>query len=304
MATSATETQMHYLITGGSGFIGSALCRSLVADGHRVTVLTRDIARTRHRVPDAVFVIDRLDFAQDVDAVVNLAGENLAGGRWTAARKHEFVASRIAMTKRLLAWIDRHDRAPSVLVSGSAVGWYGPRGDEELDEDADIGSDFSAHLCRDWEAEAAKAETRGLRVCFVRTGIVLDGDGGALKKMLLPFRLGLGGPMGSGRQWMSWVARADLVALIRWLVDNDSARGAYNGTAPNPVTNAQFAKTLGAALHRPAVMPAPAFALRLLLGEMADLLLTGQRVMPKHATAEGFAFAYRELPATLEAILG
>jgi len=294
---------MHHLITGGSGFIGSALCRSLVADGHRVTVLTRDIERARGRVPEAVFLIDRLDFAENIDAVVNLAGENLAGGRWTAARKHEFVGSRIGTTKRLLDWIDRQDSAPAVLVSGSAIGWYGPRGDEELDEDADIGNDFSAHLCRDWEAEASKAEALGVRVCCVRTGIVLGADGGALKKMLLPFRAGIGGRMGSGRQWMSWITRADIVALIRWLIDHDSARGAYNGTAPAPVTNAEFARALGAALNRPTLLPTPASALKLLFGEMADILLTGQRVLPRRATAEGFAFKYPELSAALSAVL-
>jgi uncharacterized protein (TIGR01777 family) len=294
---------MHYLITGGSGFIGSALCRSLTADGHRVTVLTRNIARARQRVPDAALLIDRLDFAQDVDAVVNLAGENLADGRWTAARKREFLASRIGTTKRLLDWIARRDRAPAVLVSGSAIGWYGPRGDEELDEDAEIGTDFSAHLCRDWEAEARKAEAFGVRVCLLRTGIVLDNDGGALKQMLLPFRFGLGGPMGSGRQWMSWIARADLVVLIRWLVDNAGASGAYNGTAPAPVTNAEFAKTLGKALHRPALLRAPAFALKLLFGEMSDLLLTGQRVVPARASAAGFVFRYPALQPALAAIL-
>ena len=294
---------MHHLITGGSGFIGSALCRSLVADGQRVTVLTRDIDRARARVPEAVFLIDRLDFAEDIDVVVNLAGENLAGGRWTSARKHEFLYSRIGTTKRLLEWIDRQQRAPSVLVSGSAVGWYGPRDDEELDEDADIGRDFSAHLCRDWEAEANKAETLGVRVCCVRTGIVLGSEGGALKQMLLPFRAGIGGRMGSGRQWMSWIARADIVALIRWLTEHDSARGAYNGTAPVPVTNAEFARALGAALHRPALLPTPAFALRLLFGEMADVLLTGQRVVPKRAIAEGFTFRYPELPSALSAAL-
>lgn len=297
------EAQMHYLITGGSGFIGSALCRSLMADGHRATVLTRDIVRARQHVPDAAFVVDRLDFAEDVDAIVNLAGENLASGRWTTARKHEFVASRIGVTKHLLDWIDRQDSRPRVLVSGSAVGWYGPCGDEELDEDADLGNDFSAHLCRDWEAEAIKAEALGVRVCRVRTGIVLGAGGGALKQMLLPFRLGIGGRMGSGRQWMSWIAREDLVALIRWLVDNASARGAYNGTAPTPVTNAEFARALGAALHRPALLPTPASALKLLFGEMADLLLTGQRVVPRRATGEGFAFKYPELPAALAAVL-
>jgi len=294
---------MHHLITGGSGFIGSALCRSLVADGHRVTVLTRNIERARRRVPEAVFLIDRFDFAEDVDAVVNLAGENLAGGRWTSARKHEFVGSRIGTTKRLLDWIDRQGRVPLVLVSGSAIGWYGPGGDEELDEDADSGNDFSAHLCRDWEAEASKAEVLGVRVCCVRTGIVLGADGGALKKMLLPFRAGIGGRMGSGRQWMSWIARADIVALIRWLIDNDSARGAYNGTAPKAVTNAEFARALGAALHRPALLPTPAFALKILFGEMAEILLTGQRVVPKRATAEGFKFKYPDLASTLVATL-
>lgn len=295
---------MHHLITGGSGFIGSALCRSLVADGHRVTVLTRDVERARGRVPEAVFLIDRLDFAEGVDAVVNLAGENLAGGRWTVARKHEFLGSRIGTTKRLLDWIDRQEHAPTVMVSGSAIGWYGPRGDEELDEEDDPGSDFSAHLCRDWEAEAIKAEALGVRVCRVRTGIVLGADGGALRQMLLPFRIGVGGRMGSGRQWMSWIAREDLVALIRWLIDHDSARGAYNGTAPAPVTNAEFARALGVALHRPALLPTPGIALKLLFGEMADLLLTGQRVVPKRATAEGFKFKYPDLASALAAIVG
>lgn len=295
---------MHHLITGGSGFIGSALCRGLVADGHRVTVLTRDIERARRRVPESIFLVDRLDFAEDVDAVVNLAGENLAGGRWTAAHKHEFRASRIGTTKRLLDWIDRQERAPSVLVSGSAIGWYGPRGDEELDENAVAGNDFSAHLCRDWEAEAVQAEALGVRVCRLRTGIVLGAEGGALKKMLLPFRAGIGGRMGNGRQWMSWIARADLVALIRWLVENTSARGAYNGTAPMPVTNAEFARSLGAALRRPALLPTPAFALKILFGEMADILLTGQRVVPKRAAAEGFKFEFPDLAPALAAILG
>ena len=295
---------MHHLITGGSGFIGSALCRSLLAHGHRVTVLTRDFERARGRVPEAVFLIDRLDFAEDVDAVVNLAGENLAGGRWTAARKHEFVASRIGTTKRLLDWIARQDSPPKVLVSGSAIGWYGAHGDEELDEDADPGNDFSAHLCRDWEAEAIKAEALGVRVCRLRTGIVLGADGGALRKMLLPFRAGIGGRMGSGRQWMSWIARADLVALILWLIEHDGAHGPCNGTAPEPVTNAEFARALGAALHRPALLPTPAFALKILFGEMADILLTGQRVVPKRASAGGFEFKYPDLAPALAAILG
>jgi len=294
---------LHILITGGSGFIGGALCRSMSADGHRVTVLTRNVARARSRLPGPIALVDRLDAVGNVDAIVNLAGENLTSGRWTAARKREFVASRIGTTRRLLDWIGAQDRRPDVLVSGSAVGWYGARGDEPLGEDAAPDNDFSADLCREWEAEASKAEALGLRVCCVRTGIVLAADGGALKKMLLPFRLGVGGPMGDGRQWMSWIARADLVALIRWLVATPTAQGAYNGTAPSAVTNAQFARALGAAVHRPALLPAPAFALRLLFGEMADILLTGQRVVPTRAMAAGFEFRYPQLGQALEASL-
>jgi uncharacterized protein (TIGR01777 family) len=290
---------MHHLITGGSGFIGSALCRGLVADGHRVTVLTRDVARAKSRVPAGVALVEELDVAAAVDVVVNLAGENLSGGRWNAARKRAFVDSRIGMTRRVVGWIAAQEPRPRVLVSGSAIGWYGARGDEELGEDAAPGADFAARMTLDWEAEACKAEALGLRVCRIRTGIVLAAHGGALKQMLLPFRLGLGGPMGGGRQWMSWIALDDEVALIRWLIDNQAAAGAYNGTAPAPVRNAGFAKALGRALHRPAVLRAPAFALQLLLGEMSGLVLTGQRVLPRHALAQGFTFRYPELAGAL-----
>lgn len=295
---------MHVLVTGGSGFIGSALCRALVADGERATVLTRNIPRARMRLPDEVSVIDALSGASNIDAVVNLAGENLAAHRWTTARKREFRDSRIRTTQRVLDWIAAQSPRPRVLISGSAVGWYGPRGDEPLTEDAAPGHDFAAQLCRDWEAEACKAETLGVRVCRLRTGIVLDHAGGALKQMLLPFQLGLGGPLGDGRQWMSWIARTDIVALIRWLIGNEAASGAYNATAPVPVTNAEFAAILGRALHRPAFMPMPGFGLRLIVGEMAEMLLTGQCVVPRRALAEGFRFRYPELPAALAAILG
>ncbi|MBS0581687.1 MAG: TIGR01777 family oxidoreductase [Proteobacteria bacterium] len=294
---------MRCLITGGSGFIGLALCRSLLADGHEAVVLTRDPQRARRRLPAEVALIDRLCDAADVDAVVNLAGENLAERRWSEARKQALRESRLATTRDLVDWIAACKQKPRVLVSGSAVGWYGARGDEELAEDAAAGNDFAAQLCRDWETEAAKATAFGVRVCRVRTGIVLDADGGALAKMLLPFRLGLGGPFGDGRQWMSWIAREDEVRLIRWLIDTESAQGAYNATAPMPVTNADFTRALGAALHRPAILPAPAFALRLMLGEMADLLLTGQRVIPARAQAQGFKFLRGDLAAALNVIL-
>ena len=294
---------MHYLITGGSGFIGSALSRALVADGERVTVLTRDNVRARQRLPESVVLIETMDGARDVDVVINLAGENLSSKRWTPVLKQEFRNSRIGTTRHILDWISEQPRKPRALISGSAIGWYGPRGAEELSEDAAPGEDFAARLCRDWEAEARKAETFGVRVCTVRTGIVLDTAGGALEKMLLPFRLGLGGPIGTGGQWMSWIARTDIVAMIRWLSVDDDARGAYNGTAPKPVTNADFAKALGRALHRPAFLPMPAFALQLMLGEMAQMLLTGQRVLPARIRAGGFQFNYSELPAALAAIL-
>ncbi|HEX7915286.1 TIGR01777 family oxidoreductase [Rudaea sp.] len=294
---------MRCLITGGSGFIGRALCRSLLADGHEPVVLTRDAGRARQHLLAEVALIEHLRDAGNFDAIVNLAGENLSDRRWTAARKRALRASRIDTTRKLVDWIAAQQRKPRVLVSGSAIGWYGPRGDEELDENASPGDDFAAQLCRDWEAEAEKASAFGVRVCRIRTGIVLDTGGGALAKMLLPFRLGLGGRFGDGRQWMSWVAREDEVRLIRWLLGAESAQGAYNATAPVPVTNADFTRALGTALHRPTILPAPAFALRLMLGEMANLLLTGQRVLPARAQAQGFVFRYGDLPAALNAIL-
>jgi len=295
---------MRILITGGSGFIGSALCRSLVADDADVVVLTRNAQRARSRLPEQVALIERLGEAGEVDAVVNLAGENLAGRRWTETRKQAIRASRIGTTRALVEWMAAQSNKPRALVSGSAIGWYGACGDEELDEEARPGEDFAARLCRDWEAEAEKAGALGVRVCRIRTGVVLDTGGGALAKMLLPFRLGVGGRLGDGRQWMSWIARSDLVDLIRWLIDTAAAQGAYNATAPQPAINADFTRMLGAALHRPALLPMPAFALRAMLGEMADLLLTGQRVLPVRAQAQGFAFRHRDLAATLNAILG
>ncbi len=186
----------------------------------------------------------------------------------------------------------------------AAIGWYGPRDSTPLDETASPGHDFAAMLCRQWEAEALKAEDLGVRTCVLRTGIVLDRDGGALLKMLPPFRMGVGGPMGDGRQWMSWIHREDLVGMILWLLGNGQARGAYNGTAPGTVTNRVFATTLGEALHRPARLTTPAFALKVAFGEMAGLLLTGQNVQPVHALAEGFTFQYPSLPGALQAIVG
>lgn len=293
---------MHVLITGGTGFIGTALCSRLLLAGHALTVLTRDPERARGRLP-GVRAIAALDEARDVEAVVNLAGEPLADGRWTPARKRAFRESRIGTTQRLVAWMARQPLRPRVLVSGSAIGYYGPRGDQALDESAAPGDDFSAQLCRDWETEAMQAEVLDVRTCRLRTGIVLGTEGGALAKMLPPFRLGAGGRMGDGRQWMSWIHRDDLVGIIAWLLDNERTGGAYNGTAPAPLRNADFARTLGKALHRPALLPTPALALKLAFGEMAELLLTGQRVLPAHALADGFDFRFPTLEAALDDLL-
>lgn len=301
---------MHVLITGGTGFIGRELALNLLADGHTVTILTREITSAGNRVPSGARAIRDLARADAVDAVVNLAGANLGAARWNPVTKMGFRTSRIDTTRRLVDWLRRleAERRPKVLVSGSAIGWYGPRGDEPLAESEAAGDDFSATLCRDWEAEAAKAEDLGVRVCTLRTGIVLGpsgpAGGGALAQMLPAFRLGGGGPMGSGRQWMSWIHRADHVALMRFLIDHGSLRGAFNATAPNPVTNAEFAKTLGRVLKRPAVLPMPGFALKMIVGEMAEILLTGQRVVPRAALEAGFAFRYPELEGALREVLG
>ncbi|MFO3706283.1 TIGR01777 family oxidoreductase [Xanthomonas codiaei] len=293
---------MRLLITGGTGFIGQALCPALLHAGHQVSVLTRDTRRAGRVLP-GVTAVATLDGMQ-AEAVINLAGEPLAAGRWTESRKQRFRDSRLGITRQLHDWIAAQSpqQRPSILISGSAVGYYGERGDTALTETDSAGNDFSAVLCRDWEAEAARIGTLGPRVSWVRTGIVLDRDGGALARMLPAFRFGGGGPFGDGRHWMSWIHRADMVALLLWLLQHGQA-GAYNATAPNPVTNAQFARTLAKVLHRPALLALPAGLLRLGFGEMAELLLISQRVLPQRALDAGFRFQYTQLDAALRAIL-
>lgn len=294
---------MNVLVTGGTGFIGTALLPALQAAGHQVTVLTRNAGKAR--LPRGVTAIERLEaLATAPDAMINLAGENLGGRRWSARSKQLFVDSRIGTTTRLLDAIKRWPTPPKVLVSGSAIGWYGPRGDEVLTENSAPGDGFAAELCAKWEAVANAAETLGVRVACVRIGIVLGLPGGALGQMLPPFKLGLGGPLGSGQQWMSWVHRDDLVALMLRLVEDDSLRGAFNGTAPEPARNTDFTRALGRALKRPAILPMPGFALRTLVGGMADeLLLQGQQVRPERALAAGFTFHYPTLDAALAEVL-
>ena len=300
---------MHVLLTGATGFIGTALVRSLLDRGDQCTVVSRSgqnawgEGRVQMVRADPAVPGPWQREAAGADAVVNLAGERIVDPprRWTDARKARLRQSRVDVTRQVVAAIRDAVPRPAVLVSGSAIGYYGPRGADVLTESAAPGRDFLATLARDWEAAALAAEDN-LPVTLLRTGIVLGAGGGALAPLLPLFRLGLGGPWGNGRQWWSWIHLADAVALVLFALDRHLS-GAVNLTAPNPVTVAEFAAALGHALHRPAVMPAPAFVLRLALGEAADTLLASQRVVPARGLAEGYAFRFSTLPAALEDIL-
>lgn len=295
---------MHILITGGTGFIGHALANRLHQQGHPVTVLSRTPRGLHPQLRGGIRLVGSLDTCAPVDAVVNLAGENLGTARWTRTRKTQLRDSRIATTRALLAWLGQQAHKPRVLISGSAVGWYGDRGDEALDERSRAGDDFAAQLCRDWEASAAAAEALGIRLCILRIGVVLArpgaAGGGALEKMLPPFRLGAGGPVGSGQQWMSWIHRDDLVELMLFLLDTPKASGVFNGCAPSPVRNQELAQQLGRVLHRPSRLKVPALVLRTLLGEQAQIVLGSQRVLPVHASELGFRFRLPEIGPALE----
>ncbi|NMY38384.1 MULTISPECIES: TIGR01777 family oxidoreductase [Pseudomonas] len=294
---------MHILLTGGTGLIGRQLCRHWLAQGHRLTVWSRRPAQVSECCGADVRGIARLEELgqEPVDAVINLAGAPIADRPWTRKRKMLLWSSRITLTETLLAWLESREQKPSVLVSGSAVGWYGDGGERELTEDcAPVTEDFASHLCIAWEETAQRAQALGIRVVLVRTGLVLSAEGGFLSRLLLPFKLALGGPIGTGRQWMPWIHILDQIALIDFLVHENAATGPYNACAPHPVRNAEFAKTLGSVLHRPAVMPLPAFVLRVLLGEMSQLLLGGQRATPARLLEAGFTFQFTDLRAALD----
>lgn len=297
---------MHVLVAGGTGFIGTALCQSLVGRGDHVLVLTRDAGR---RAPlDGVTLLPWDTSAwqrtlEECDAVVNLAGEPIVGKRWSPRQKLLIRESRLESTRRLVSAMAVLAKRPAVLVNASAVGWYGARGDEPLSEADDPGRGFLAELCRAWEAEAQRAAALGVRVVCLRIGLVLAAGGGVLAKMVPPFRSWLGGPLGSGRQWMSWVHREDLIGLVQWAVAHREVSGAVNATAPNAVTMREFCATLGRIMRRPSWAPVPTAALRVLLGEMADMLVTGQRVVPRQALQQGYAFQYSHLEPALRACL-
>lgn len=292
------------LITGGTGFVGSHLVPDLVADGWQVEVLTRDAAKARRTLPAAVVPIESLDQASTPEAIINLAGENLADGRWSDDRKQEMRESRLRITRDLVAFIGRCDVPPKTLISGSAVGYYGARGEEILDESKAAGDEFQSRLCADWEAEARKAEAHGVRVCFVRTGIVLGAGEGALAQMITPFKFGLGGHFGSGEQYMPWIHINDEVGAIRFLLGRTEASGAFNLAAPNPVTNREFTDTLARVLHRPSFAWVPGPALKVMVGEMSHLLLTGQRAVPTALEAAGYDFEFYQLEPALSDLVG
>jgi uncharacterized protein (TIGR01777 family) len=299
---------MRIAITGGTGLIGPAICKRFLDQGDLVVVLTRDPARAKPKLPGRVEAVRWPEGPEGakalgrLDAIVNLAGEPIAQ-RWTPAVKARLTESRVGTLGRLFEAVERSASLPAVLVSASAIGFYGSRGDETLTEESLPGTGFLPEVCVAWEAAARRFETLGIRTARVRIGIVLAKEGGALGKMLPLFRMGLGGPVGSGRQWMSWIHLDDLADLLVFAVREGRAAGPLNGTAPAPVTNAAFAAAMGSALHRPALLPATGLALRLVLGEMATLVLDGQRVLPARTQELGFPFRYPSLEGALRQIL-
>jgi len=301
---------MKILVTGSTGLVGTALAEALARDGHTVCRLMRSqsvVAAGTKKGFDVAWNPTTGELggaAVGADAVVNLAGASIAGGRWTTERKALLRTSRIETTRALVNALAKMNARPRVLVSASAIGIYGDRGDEVLTEESKTGTDFLATLAQQWEGEALKAEALGIRVVLARFGIILARHGGALGKMLLPFKLCAGGRLGSGQQWMSWVTLEDVVGILRFAMEGAPVTGAINVVAPQPVRNAEFTKVLAKALHRPALFPAPAFALRLALGEMADaLLLSGQRVAPERLQQLGYSFLHVELSKALNAVL-
>jgi uncharacterized protein (TIGR01777 family) len=294
---------MKVLVIGGSGFIGSALTRELSGAGHEVVTSTRKKTASGNKLTWNPPELIAPDVISKFDAVINLAGENVFSGRWTSAKKERMRSSRVDTTKALVESMSASTRRPDVLVNTSAIGYYGPHGDEDVNEGTPPGSDFLAGLCEEWEAAALQANGLGIRVVITRFGIVLGERGGALSKMLGPFRSFVGGYVGSGKQWMSWVHIDDITGFIRYSLENESVSGPFNVTAPGPVRNREFSSALGKVLGRPAFFPVPALALKLALGEFGDVLLTGQRVVSERAVKAGYTFKYTDVNEALKAIL-
>jgi uncharacterized protein len=301
---------MRIVITGGSGLIGSAVAREMGSAGHEVVVLTRDPSRVGPLPPgtravqwDGKTPGDWAKLLDETTVIVHLAGDGIAAGRWTEEKKRRIRDSRLASGRAVLEAIRQAKSRPRALLQGSAVGYYGACGDEEVTESHPPGDDFLARICVEWEASTAEAAALGVRRPVLRTGIVLSGEGGALPRMALPFRLLAGGPLGDGRQWFPWIHEADEVGAIRFLIEREDAGGPFNLTAPEPLTNRDFSRALGRVLSRPSFAPAPGFALRLLLGEMADALLHGQRAVPRKLLDLGYVFRHPEAFGALRNLL-
>ena len=300
---------MRVLMTGGSGFVGQRLCQRLKEAGHRLQVVSRDPGAVKGQLPAGTDIRRSvLDFVDTPpDAIVNLAGEPIAARRWSDDQKKRLIDSRVNITRDLVILCEQlkqsGGQAPRVMVSGSAMGYYGDQGDREVTEETPPHDEFAHRLCKRWEDTAREAADFGTRVALLRTGLVLDLGGGSLKKMLPPFKLGLGGRFGSGKQFMPWIHREDLVRIIQFLLEHGELEGPFNGSAPKPVTNAEFTRTLAGQLHRPAALPAPAIALETAFGEMARLLLTGADMRPRRLLDAGFEFRYPTLEEALAEIL-
>jgi uncharacterized protein (TIGR01777 family) len=305
---------MKIAVTGATGFVGTRLVERLQEEGHSVVVLTRDAARGQRVFPKTAFpqveVVAYTPLESGAwqgsiagcNGVVNLAGAPIAEERWTPQRKQDILNSRKIGTQKIVAAIAQANPKPSVLVNSSAIGFYGTSETATFDESSAPGDDFLAQVCQEWEAEAQKVRETGTRLAIIRTGIVL-GMGGAIDKMLLPFKMFAGGPLGSGRQWFSWIHRDDLVNLMMRALTNPQMDGVFNGTAPNPVRMADFTKTMGQVMRRPSWLPVPAIALEALLGDAAQVVLQGQQVLPKHTQESGFTFQYETVQSALEEIL-
>ncbi|EHJ94098.1 TIGR01777 family oxidoreductase [Vreelandella boliviensis] len=300
---------MRVLITGGSGFVGQRLCRLLVEQGHEVQVVSRSPHQVWDSLPSSCDIRDSAQafIESPPDALVNLAGESIAAKRWSDEQKAKLINSRVAATEQLVALCERlkanGQPLPKVMVSGSAMGYYGDQGKRVVTEETMPNDEFAHRLCKKWEASARPIEAMGVRLAIVRIGLVLEAGGGSLEKMLPPFKMGLGGRFGSGEQFMPWIHRDDLVAAILFLINQEGLSGAFNGSAPHPVTNATFTKTLAKQLNRPAIFPVPAVILKAGFGEMSRLLLTGADMRPARLEEAGFSFQYPTLDKALEAIL-
>ncbi len=299
---------MKILITGASGLIGKALQKSFESKGYELLLASRSEPKDDRHIQwnmDTGFADEDLPKLEGFYAFIHLAGENIGGGlRWSDEKKKAIRDSRVFGTRTMIEALARIEKKPKVFISGSAIGFYGDRGDSEMTEASPSGDTFLSQVCKEWEAESRRAEDMGIRTVLLRTGIVLSKDGGALATMLTPFKLGVGGVVGSGKQWMSWVSLEDVVGIINFAIENESVRGAVNVVAPHPVTNEEFTKTLGSVLYRPTILPLPEFAVNLVFGEMGDaLLIDSTKVVPRRLIDAGFKFKFKELKPALEAAL-